>query len=448
MHKSPDRPYRLDIDRRKLLKGFGAAVAAAIAPGAFSAVAFAEGESIVFWDYKNPPDSPGHKYYMDAIARFKSATGIDVKLEFKSAEVIEQAVAAAANAGQGFDSMVWWSGPTVRNQASLGNVIALDDKVPAETLAAKAGMDAMRYDGKVYAVPRTIGTYFVVYNKKLLEKAGVDPSVFPAANGDPIAWDAFIDVCTKIKAKGETAPLMYANKEGYFNEWYFYNFVAKSFDNLDELATIGAGKATWKHEGVYKALEAYKQLYDNKFFVEGGEVVAYEQHVRQMGSGQCAMSVYFDQSGGATTAMAEAFGKDAVGFSRVPAFRTDKKLFNHSSLEPDALYVASFSKQQEAALKWLNFLIDLPEVNELVKALQLAPADGRFDTSLIADKQLAELYQGAAQKGHVYPYTLVTQAQYNALLQNGILYLTGKMPVEELCESFDKADKEYLSQQQ
>jgi ABC-type glycerol-3-phosphate transport system substrate-binding protein len=303
------------------------------------------------------------------------------------------------------------------------------------------------YEGQIYAVPRTIGTYFLVFNKKLLADIGVDASVFPEPDKDPIGWDAFIGVCDQIKASGKTAPLMFANKEGYFNEWYFYNFILQGFDTSEEIAVIGAGKSTWKQDPIYKALEAYKELYQKQFFVEGGEVVAYEQHVRQMGSGQCAMSVYFDQTGGATAAIAEAYGPEAVGLTRVPAYRTDKKLYGHSSLEPDAVYVTTFAANQDDAVKWLNFLVSLPEVNEMMKALQLAPADTRFDTSLVTDPQLAKLYKGAADKGSVYPLTLVTQAQYNALLQNGILYLSGRMSAEELCESFDAADKDYLSQQ-
>jgi ABC-type glycerol-3-phosphate transport system substrate-binding protein len=447
MSKSWKRLHHPLIDRRGFMKGAAALGGVGAAAAIFTSHAGAQGESIVVWDYKNPPGSDGNKYYLAAAERFKAQSGISVAVEFKSAESIEQAVAAAANAGEGFDSLVWWSGPTARNQASLGNVIPLDDKIPPEDLQAKAGLAATTWQGRVYAIPRTIGTYFLVYNRTLLDKAGVDSGVFPPANADPVKWDVFLDVCEKVRSGGGVAPLMFANKEGYFNEWYFYNFLGMGFDSSDEIAEIGSGRSTWKNENVYRALEAYKQLYDRKFFVEGGEVVAYEQHVRQMGGGQCAMSVYFDPTGGATNAIVESFGKEAVGFTRVPAYREDKKLYGHSSLEPDAVYVASFSEKQDAAVKWVNFLASLPEVNEMVKALQLAPADSRFDPSLIVDKQLAELFQGAAAKGHVYPYTFVTQPQYNALLQNGILYLTGRMTAEELCETFDAADKEYLAQQ-
>lgn len=433
------------FDRRTALRVAGGVATAMALPGR-RARAQADGGTIVFWQYRYNPGSDGAAYLDEAAARFKAATGITVRSEFKSAEGIEQAVMAAANAGQGFDAMNWWSGPTARNQGSLGNVIPLDDHFPAETWQNKVGLAAQLYQGKTYGMSHTVGPYFLVYNRTLLRKAGVDPDVFPAANRDPIAWADFIGVCEKVKAAG-TAPLMWANKEGYFNEWYFYNFEGMGFDSTEEIESINSGKASFKNPAVYQALAAYKQLHDAGFFFEGGEVVAYEQHVRQLGSGQAAMGVYFDLAGGATAAAIETFGRDNIGFSRVPAYRTDKKLYGHSCLEPNSLYVAAFSDRQEQALKWIAFLVSVPEMGEFVKRTQLAPADTRWDKSLIKDKGQAAVYEGATAKGQVYPYTFVTQAQYNSLLQNGIEYLAGRWSAEELAADFDKVTAEYLQQQ-
>lgn len=429
------------LRRRSVLKGMAGLAGTALLPAA-AGRAFAA-DSIIFWDYKGEPGSMVNTYYLAAAERFKAASGIDVKVEYKSAAIIEQSVAAAANAGTGVDSMCWWSGPTVRNQASLGNVIPLDDKIPAETLDNKVGMTSLTYEGRTYAFPRTIGPYFFIYNRELLKKAGVDPDVFPAADQDPVEWSVFLDACDKVKASG-VAPLMFANKEGYHNEWYFYNFIGMGFDTIEEIAEIGSGKSTWKNEAIYQALAAYKELYDRKYFVEGGEVIPLEQDAVQMARGQAAMSVYYNQAGGASAAIADTFGAGSLGFSRVPAYRRDKPFFNHTTMEPDAVFVTAFSSNEEAAVKWVNFLASVGEVNEMTKATQLAPADKRFDQSLIDSPELRKLYKGATEKGYVYPGTLATSAQYNALLQNGILYLTGKWSAEQLCDSFDKADKEYL----
>ena len=434
--------------RRSLIKATAGLATATVVPGIVLGARSARAEgTIVFWQYRYNPGTDGFNYLQAAAERFKEQTGTTVDIQFKSAESIEQAVMAAANAMQGFDAMNWWSGPTAKNQASLGNVIALGEYFSAETWAHKVGLEAQRYQGKIYGMSHTIGPYFFVYNRKILQDAGVDPDVFPPANETPIAWEDFLEVCEQVKANTDAAPLMWANKEGYFNEWYFYNFEGMGFDSTEEIEAINSGQKSFQVEGVYKALEAYKQLYDKGFFVEGGEVVAYEQHVRQLGSGQAAMSAYFDLSGGATAAAIETFGRDMIGFSRVPAYRTDKALYGHSCLEPNSLYVAAFGDQQEAAIAWIDFLVGVDEMNRFVEATQLAPADTRWDKSLIKDPGVAAVYDGATAKGQVYPYTFVTQAQYAALLESGIEYLSGRMSAEEIAGRFDEVTAEYLEQQ-
>ena len=439
------RPYR--ISRRHFL---GTSAAAASVTAVSALVANGEhaqaDDSLIFWEYRDPPGSESFKYYEAAAERFKAKNGITVQVEFKSAEGIEQAVAAAANAKQGFDAMLWWAGPTARNQASLGNVIPLENKLPAELWQHRAGQEAQRYQGKNYALTYSIGTYFLVYNKEILRKAGVDPDIFPHPNQDPPDWDTFVEVCEKVKKNASVAPLMWANKEGYFNEWYFYNFQSQSYDSSDEIEAINLGPKSWRDQGVYDALNAYKQLHDKGFFVEGGEVIPYEQHVRQLASGQAAMSVYFD-IGGATAEARKTFGDSNIGFAKVPAYRKDKKLYGACCLDPNSLYVASFSQKQDQALKWIEHLASVEEMNEFVKATQQAPGDDRWDKSLQSDKWVGEIFEGATAKGVVYPYDFVTQAQYNSLLQNTILFLTGQWTAEQLAADWDKVDEDYAKQQ-
>jgi ABC-type glycerol-3-phosphate transport system substrate-binding protein len=372
------RVHPFMIDRRGFLKGTAALGGLGAASMIVAGPAKAQGESIIVWDYKNPPGSDGNNYYLAAAERFKAQSGISVGGGVKSAESIEQAVAAAANAGEGFDSLVWWSGPTARNQASLGNVIPLDDKIPPEALQAKAGLAATSWQGRVYAVPRTIGTYFLVYNRNLLDKAGVQKDVFPPANADPVKWDVFLEVCDKVKTSGGVAPLMFANKEGYFNEWYFYNFLGMGFDSSDEIAEIGAGRSTWKNDAVYRPWRPTAALRPQ--VLRGGR------------RGRCLRAAR-SADGRRPVCDERLFRPDRrshrgdrrelrQGGSRLHAgaqLSRRQETLRSFSLEPDAVYVASFSEKQDAAVKWVNFLASLEEVNEMVKALQLAPADSRFD---------------------------------------------------------------------
>ena len=434
------------VPRRRFLKQGAALGTLATVPALVKARQAEAADKIVFWEYKDPPGSATFQFLEESAKRFTAQTGIEVSIEFKSAEGIEQAVAAAANAAQGFDAILWWSGPTARNQASLGNIVSLNGKFPQETWDNKLGLESLQYEGKQYGITFDVSPWFLVYNREILKKAGLSDDTFPPPNAAPIEWDKFLEVCGKVSKDAGVAPLMFANKEGYFNEWYIYNFEGQSFDSTKEIEDISLGDGSWQHPDVHKALAAYKQLYDAGFFVEGGEVVPYEQHVLQFASGKCAMSVYFDMAG-ATSAAREAFGNDTIAFTKIPAYRRDKQLFDHVSLEPNSVYIASFGKQQDLAVKWVQHLTSVAELNELARLTQVSPGDRRWDRSLIKDAAIRAVFEGAAEKSQVYPYDFATQAQYDSLLRNGILYLQGQWTAEQLTADWDKVDEEYKKQQ-
>lgn len=402
-----------------------------------------EGQAFTFWQYKYNPGTAGATYLEEAATRFAEQTGHTPTVEFKSAEGIEQAVAAAANAGEGFDALMWWSGPTVRNQASLGNVIALDDLLPADRFDNMLGAEAQQYDDSFYGVSHTVGPYFLFYNRTILEQAGLDPaSTFPSASEASIGWEEFLEILERIKTDVGIAPLMWANKEGYFNEWWFYNLEAQSFDSVEEYAEINFGDASWQDERIYDAMAAWKQLYDGGYFFDGGEVIAYEQHPRQVASQEAAMSPYytFDL---AVAELKKVVGEENVGFARVPSYRNDTELHDATNMEPNSLYVASFADQRDVAVEWITFLSSVEEMNTFAKATQESMGDARWDSSVIADERIREVYEGTSRKSCVYPYTYATQAQYEELLSSGILFLNGQLSAEELAAQFDQVDKDY-----
>jgi ABC-type glycerol-3-phosphate transport system substrate-binding protein len=438
--------------RRKFLRDSAAFGGLLSIPGIVAACGGDDSEGaggkgkIVFWEYKYPGNADGYKYFEDAATRFQDKTGITVDLQFKSAENIEQAVAAAANAKKGFDVLLWWSGPTARNQASLGNVTPLDDKIPQSTWETSQGRDSEIYNGKTYGLPFSVSPWFMVYNQRILAKAGLGEDTFPPANEDPIGWDEFLDICGKIKSDAGAAPLVWANKEGYFNEWWFYNLEAQAYDTTGEVRDVNLGDASYQNPEVVGALNAWKQLYDGGFFFEGGEVIAYEQHPRQFASEQAAMTPYFTLDV-LVPAGSQAFGDEAIRYTKIPAHRTDKKLYGAPCLEPDALYAASWSKNEGKVIEWLKFLLSEPELDNVVKATGDAPADDRWNRDLIEDEKVRQIYEGA-ENGTVYPYDYATQAQYENLLTNGILFLRGKTPAEQLTADWDKVDEEYKQSQE
>src|SRR5690606_29489472 len=70
-------------------------------------------------------------------------------------------------------------GDSVGSWASKGILAPLDDLLAAEGVDTAdfvpSAMDQMRYDGKTYALPIAIHSLMLVYNKTLLDEAGLKP---------------------------------------------------------------------------------------------------------------------------------------------------------------------------------------------------------------------------------------------------------------------------------
>jgi raffinose/stachyose/melibiose transport system substrate-binding protein len=67
------------------------------------------------------------------------------------------------------------------------------------------GIDNFTYEGKVYGIPNLVAPWVIWYNKKLCEKAGVDPSQIHE-------WNDFIEAVKKCQAAG-IVPVAVGGKE-------------------------------------------------------------------------------------------------------------------------------------------------------------------------------------------------------------------------------------------
>ncbi|MEV1176005.1 ABC transporter substrate-binding protein [Nonomuraea sp. NPDC049784] len=100
-------------------------------------------------------------------------------------------------------------GNTVGSWAAKGILAPLDDLLKEQGVDtgafAPAAMDQMRYKGQTYALPIAVHTFQLVYNKKLLDAAGVEPP----RTTDELA--AAIPKLTKTDGKGALTQLGLGN---------------------------------------------------------------------------------------------------------------------------------------------------------------------------------------------------------------------------------------------
>ena len=107
-----------------------------------------------------------------------------------------------------------------------------------------------RPDGKLYFIPTTLQGHVVYYNKKLYKDAGLDP------NKPPTTWDEVKAMCDAIKAKGETACFMMANKEGYEAEFFLSEMANQSL-TAQQQADWLAGKLHWSDPPIKAILQTW-----------------------------------------------------------------------------------------------------------------------------------------------------------------------------------------------
>ncbi len=108
--------------------------------------------------------------------------------------------------------------------AAAGFLAPLDDIAPADVLAdlksdmAGFALSDMTYDGKLYGLPYYADTISFIYNKKVLEDAGI---------AVPTTWEEVTAAAEKLKAGGMEHPIVYEFDQELPN--FFDAFIAQSY---------------------------------------------------------------------------------------------------------------------------------------------------------------------------------------------------------------------------
>jgi putative chitobiose transport system substrate-binding protein len=154
---------------------------------------------ITFWTFYLSPTFDA--YIKDTITRFEGTyPGVKVKWEDHQGTFQDDLknAFAAGNAPDVINLSV--SEGWVSDYASRGLLLNLDDKVPqaVKDIYFKGLWEEQLIDGKNYQFPWYQGLNVELINKRLFEKAGLDPAAFPKA------IDGLKDLCQTLKDKAGT----------------------------------------------------------------------------------------------------------------------------------------------------------------------------------------------------------------------------------------------------
>ena len=131
---------------------------------------------------------------------------------------------------------------------------------------SKASIEAVTFEGEVYAMPLDTHAEIMTFNKEILEQAGVELN--DEGQVDINNVDDFYQICDKIKAVipdgGSTISMPNSNDEPYRIWWAVY-FQMGGTPMINDDGT----KVTMDKDIAVKAAEFVKSLYDRGYVVEG-----------------------------------------------------------------------------------------------------------------------------------------------------------------------------------
>ena len=220
---------------------------------------------------------------LNALAeKYQSQSGIHVKFDlYAPSEIYSQRVKASAQTNtlpdvygvlgekRDFASFIN-SGYVADLSTALGQASEFSSAAPdwkglffQKALAVNEFLEGNEYGVKpgIYGVPIDVTTIQMVYNKKLYAKAGLDPAHPPAT------WEEFISHSRTLKAKG--IPRFVSG----FGEIWMIEALASNFAmNLmgeEKVFQTYEGKVPYTDPDWVRVLTLFKQMADEKIFVEG-----------------------------------------------------------------------------------------------------------------------------------------------------------------------------------
>jgi multiple sugar transport system substrate-binding protein len=403
------------------------AVAATLAACGDSSESSSTG-SVTVWMYPVIADEQANTAYWAQVEKdFEAAnSGTDLKVEQQPWANRDQKLAAAFSGGKGPDVLLL--GPDQIPQYVKNGSLAPVDKVvePVKSSFLPGALTALTTDGKLYAAPiyHTITT--TLYNKKLLDKAGITTP--------PQTWDEIKAAAPKLKASGVATLDYSASPEATLN----LNFYPLLWQAGGSVFSADGKKAAFNEPAGVEALTFLTSLYADgaipKSGLTNGNVIADQA----LGKQQVAMGFTNTPADAKTVTTTWGAGNVVVGMPLEGKKRVGFGL-------PGGLAVNAASKNIEGAEKFLTFMIEPKQVVALGTASGfLSP---RTDAKVPAKDAQAEKFADALQyafPGEPNPAARQVMSLLAAEIQAA---LTGKKTPQQALDDGAKAADDLLSRQ-
>ncbi len=330
---------------------------------------------------------------------------------------------------------VIWANGGAQAKNLIGGLLPLNDKLP-DLISKVVGQSAFTVDGKLYFIPTTLQGHVVYYNKKLYKDAGLDP------DKPPTIWAEVNKMCEAIRAKGEAACFMMANKEGYEAEFFLSEMANQSL-TAQQQADWAAGKLHWSDPPIKAILQTWVDTAKQGWYQEGGNSQTMFMDEFTLFEQGTAANVWGLLSNVAHWKAFEAdMGADNVGVYPMPSPTVAADQHGGAPgvpLDGGVGYAVNKDSQHiDLALEAIKTLVSPEVLSVLVNDAGIVPANTTVDVSSIPSPGLKQIMGWLATRAVATTHANASAAELDEWHRQSQALLNGDITVDDAAAALDK----------
>lgn len=197
------------------------------------------------------------------------------------------------------------------------------------------------FEGVVYGLPAALNTLGMIYNKAVLEQAGIE--VFPTTQ------EAFIEACEQIKEKTDAIPF-FTNYERGLGTW---GGTLSSFGGENYKAeTLEKGTAFEEGQPIREVMDLFYELTSEGYTEPDPITLDFAKGKQMLAEGKIAMMMKGSQDAKAINALDP---QNSVAIAPIPVMRNGKTSLALGA--PEVVGINVNSQNKETARAFLDFFI-------------------------------------------------------------------------------------------
>lgn len=267
------------MHRRQLIAlGLGLATAALV-----SGTALAQDKKPISWWYETAAPENQENLQNLLVNVFNEANqSEELSIDFRGAELDKQ-LRVALLSGSGPD-VVYTAGPSyVASMARAGQLLPLDDyaaKLGWNDRVLEVFLELGKYDGKLYALPKTYETLGLLYNKTLFEANGwTAPTTI-----------AELETLADAMLAKNIVPFGAGNADWRPTNEHYVSIILNSVAGPDNVYKALKGEIPWTAEPFVKAIDTLDSWWQKGYFGPNYFSLTGEQAFAQVATGQAGMA--------------------------------------------------------------------------------------------------------------------------------------------------------------